>query len=200
MPTGYTYKITEEGYQFNQYVWDCARAFSPFIHMRDEPNSAKITMPEEFSYYQDRLDEDRLELEKYEAMSLAEAEIERDIEYDKCQFDAKKYLAKMMAESKKFHTMHAKVLAWNPPTPAHVELRSFMLQQLEETMKYDCNVGYYEKVLLEPKESVQDWLDERIGSAQRAVVRRAASAQNEKDLFAQNMKWIQDLKDSVPMP
>ena len=200
MPTGYTYQVTEDNYSFEDFVWNCAKAFGAFIHMRDEPNSAKIIMPKESFYYQDQLDEARLELERAESMTLDEAALERDAYYEKTKASNKKAMEKQHEEFKKLHAMQLKVLSWEPPTDDHVELRNFMLQQLEETIKYDCDFSYYEKVLLEPKQSVQDWLDNYRIQAQRDVVRYAKNAQEEQDKYHENINWINKLIDNVPLP
>lgn len=123
MPTGYTYQVTEDNYSFEDFVWNCAKAFGAFIHMRDEPNSAKIIMPKESFYYQDQLDEARLELERAESMTLDEAALERDAYYEKTKASNKKAMEKQHEEFKKLHAMQLKVLSWEPPTDDHVELK-----------------------------------------------------------------------------
>lgn len=46
MVTAYTAKLIEDGQSFSDFVWTCAKAFSPFVHMRDVSTDAKVTFPE----------------------------------------------------------------------------------------------------------------------------------------------------------
>ena len=42
MPTGYTSGVQDGSIKhFNEFVWDCARAFGSLIHMRDDRRDAE---------------------------------------------------------------------------------------------------------------------------------------------------------------
>lgn len=200
MPTGYTFKIGYDSYPFEEFVWDCAKNFGAFSHMRDEPYGAKISFPKESTYYQDRLDESRLELERFEAMTLEEAQIECDKYYEEIQISHRAHLAANKIEIEKFRAMRDKVNAWIPPTADHVELKDFMLQQLGETLYYNNTAFYYENALLEPKQSPQDWIDAGIDQCRWDVIRYTRSAQEEQKRYIENIEWINRLMESVPLP
>lgn len=64
MPTGYTAAITDKDISFEQFVWDCARAFGALVLQRDDAIGSPIKLPEPSPYNRDRLVEIKSEIEK----------------------------------------------------------------------------------------------------------------------------------------
>lgn len=133
MPTGYTYPVCEgKVTEFPEFAMSCARAFGALIMMRDDPMDAEI--PEEIApetkYYDDRLAADTKSLGEVQAMSMDDANTAALEAHRAALASRNKYLADKDVEAGRLNAMTAKVHAWEPPTPDHVEMKNFMLEQL----------------------------------------------------------------------
>jgi hypothetical protein len=95
--------------------------------------------------------------------------------------------------------MLAQVKAWKPPTDNHVKFKQFMTEQLESSIKYDCDLTYYkadEKDKLSPK----TWLKERIAGAKRDIEYHTKRGEESEASTKEVMDWVAALDKSVPMP
>ena len=145
MPTGYTDdvmqgKITE----LKDYAMLCARAFGACIMMRDEPFDTPI--PEEFepsSYHKDRLKKSQEELESFTNKSPKEL-FQVFEEYKTSQ---KEFLLKEVEEKNNYKLRYEKMLekarSYNPPSIDHYEFKEFMVNQLVDSINFDCDTSYY---------------------------------------------------------
>lgn len=144
MPTGYTAAIAE-GITFKDFVMQCARNFGALIDMREDPIDAKI--PNKFepsSYYKDKVKEIEADIANLMLMSIAQAAIKATEEYEEAINIHIKGIKKNNDLLYKYNKMLSKVKAWNPPTVDHINLKEFMINQIEESIKYDCDNSYYE--------------------------------------------------------
>lgn len=145
MPTGYTAAIAD-GIGFEQFVMSCARGMGALVMMRDHPMDAPI--PERFEpsdYHARKLEEANAALAKLRAMSddeTATAAQEAFAAESKANADA---IARNMELRGKYEAMLVQVQAWTAPTPDHDGFKRFMAEQLTESIRFDCNDGYYEK-------------------------------------------------------
>lgn len=70
---------------------------------------------------------------------------------------------------------------YEPPTPEHVEIKEFMVQQLESTIEHDCDLSYHEAYIemtnslkdkpIDPKAIRDSLLDDNIKDMQHAEER-----------------------------
>lgn len=196
MPTGYTAdvqsgKITE----FNDFALQCARAFGACIMMRDEPADAPI--PDEFlpsDYAAKMAEEARERLAKLAAMTPAQAEDEAQQDYKEKSRRKREYEAEQAEHKRRYAAMIAKVTAWTPPTPDHTEMKSFMLQQLNESIRFDCGGSYWEKV--EPI-SGPEWLARETAEAKRMVASCEEDDRKERERAAKRTAWVKALRASL---
>jgi hypothetical protein len=145
MPTGYTECISK-GVSFEKFVMTCARAFGACIEMRDD--SLSVPIPEEFkpsTYHIDALATAQTELEHLSTVTIDGAEWRANVEYNHLVAERNEYIKKNVELLQKYNDMLFKVGAWQPPTPDHIELKKFMLQQLKESMKFDSMLNYYDE-------------------------------------------------------
>jgi len=136
MPTGYTYKIGE-GISFEDFVLLCARQFGACIMQRDDNANDKPKLQKPSDHYEKKL-------KKY-------------IKYKKpTKTDFKKYVNKSIKElekdnknktvlRKKYENMLKNVKSWQPPTSDHTNLKQFMIDQIAESIDFDCNNNYNDK-------------------------------------------------------
>lgn len=198
MPTGYTAAI-KDGISFERFVWDCARAFGALVMMRDEPTGAII--PEEFKpsdYHEKRLAEITGRLQVLRAMGPEEAQAGAQAAYDAEKAFNEKRVAEIRELRGKYETMLAKVTAWQPPTDEHAGLKSFMEEQLRNSIDFDCSTDYYMKqpVLLDGAA----WLQQVISDAEAWETRCLHQHAEEVTRTADRNAWLKALRESVPPP
>lgn len=198
MPTGYTGKLySGEPQTFEEFTLSCARAFGALVHMRDDPADAPI--PERFEpgrYYAESLDRDRTALRDISKLSEAECFDRSRREYDDEIAARAKQKAEAAVLRKSYEAMLAKVKAWHPPTSEHAGLKDFMIQQLTESIKWDCDQSYYERnppVLL----SGADWKRQKVASLSKSIGLSAEEHELEVSRAAQRTRWVADLRKSL---
>jgi hypothetical protein len=196
MPTGYTADIND-GISFETYALNCARAFGACVTLRDERGGGEI-IPDEFlpsDYYLVAAQKARNELAALNAMSSAELE--------RAAFGAwtDAEIRRLMGLEEKrnlriaYENMLAEVSAWTPPTPDHVGLREFMCSQIEESIKWDCNDGYYSTPT--PKLSGSDWAAERRAKLEHDIQYHEEEYEKEVLRTTQRTEWIRALRNSL---
>lgn len=147
MPTGYTAPIYdgEKDFTFEKFVMRCARSRGALLEMRGEPLDAKIDFDKLFqpSDYHKRALE-RAEKEYQDFLDNPPTEEELGKQYDeRDRKDNEWYLMEVDRRGVirvRYEQMLQKVKQWMPPTDEHCSLKDFMIEQLESSMNYDCDV------------------------------------------------------------
>jgi hypothetical protein len=200
MATGYTHEFADKDVSFNEFVWKCARAMGSFIHMRDDPMSSEIRMPEEDTYHSKSLLEAVEYLEELKNMPLTKAFLLMTEEREASIKRAKESLEKSARLRERYTKMIAKVSDWQPPTPEHTNFKKFMLEQLTSSLDWDCNDKYTLEELARPEITAQEWLDREIKSATRDVEYHTQHMSDDKKRNKEVIDWIKALQQSVPLP
>lgn len=197
MPTGYTHAVQSgEITTFKDFALRCARAFGACVEMRDDSTDTPI--PDEFQpsdYHQRGLEQDRAELARVEKMTENEcvlaamgehaAEVARRNESDN---KAREGVARYQA-------MLAEVQAWSPPTSEHAGLKSFMVQQLVDSIKWDGPIYVNEPNpdLMPPAE----WKRAKVAALMKSIDRHIEGYAEGVARAASRTQWIRQLRDSV---
>lgn len=196
MPTGYTAdvqdgKITE----FADFAMACARAFGACVTMRDDPSSASI--PEQFApsdYSAKALKKATADLAELEAMTPDDRQSAADMANAEAVKSWDDYEAKKAVRAARYEAMLVKVRDWTPPTSEHNGMKEFMVQQLTESIRFDCGEPYSKRP--EPK-SVDDWFATALAEANRSVSFYAKAQAEEIERARQRTKWVADLRASL---
>ena len=160
MATGYTAILTEKpDTTFKEFVLRCARACGACIMQRDDSLVHPPKMDKVESYHADRLKQAQKEFAEFQQKNDQQLMQEflaykaRMIKVDQERLEEKQQLRTT------YTNMLTQVYAWTPPSPDHVELKNFMIQQLQDSIKWDCNTKYTVESL-EYWESLQfhNWL------------------------------------------
>ena len=158
MPTGYTDKI-KDGITFEQYALDCSRAFGALIHMRDLPLNVEIPdIVEPSNHYSNKLEEARKKLTHLKKMSMKRRIALYEKESKHITRENKEAIERKKSLEAKYRAMLEKVVDWNPPSEDHVRLREFMIEQIEQSINYDCDT-YYEVFVNSVKSFDGWWVD-----------------------------------------
>ncbi|MDD5542925.1 MAG: hypothetical protein PHX83_07090 [Acidobacteriia bacterium] len=139
MPTEYT-SIIDEGGTFKDYVMRCARGIEYLFRMHDDSMDAKI--PEEFKpeeYHKNEAEKCRTRLTELLETSTQDAVGEARREFNKSVKCMQEYRDEHAKVKFAYDSMREQVQAWNPPTPEHEDLKTFMLSQIEtgKPLDYD---------------------------------------------------------------
>lgn len=94
----------------------------------------------------------------------------------------------------RYETMLAQVSAWEPPTPEHNGLKDFMLQQITESIKFDCSSDYDDPPTRVPGAL---WLHQRIERTRDRISRHAAEYEKEVERTEGRNRWLKALRDSL---
>lgn len=196
MPTGYTAPVADgEVTEFADFAMECARAFGALVTMRDSPEA---TIPDEFepntSYHDEKLAKAKADLEMISAMSAEECRRQAEAAFEKVREQRLEAGLERTAQLGRYEAMLAKVRQWTPPTPDHVGLKDFMVQQIEESIRFDCSpINWPEYPQLAPEE----WRAERLAKAQRDIEYHTEERAKEVKRARERTEWVRALRQSL---
>jgi chromosome segregation ATPase len=198
MPTGYTSVVCERDISFNEFTWRCARAFGALISMRDASLHANIPdkLPVDDSFHVAELKkaQTRLKTLKKTSLDVAEARAKRD--YAAALKAKKEHIKRVSDVRARLDAMREQVDSWQPPSKEHEGLKTFMLQQLDETIKYDGTVSeYYDKV---KPQTGEEWLEMALGHAQRDIEYHTQHLAEDRKRADEHQQWIDQLRANIP--
>lgn len=196
MPTGYTADIAK-GITFEQFAMRCARAMGACVSMRDEPMDASI--PEQFEpndYHARKLEEANVELTTLRAMTDEEADAAAAEAFAVDKHEQEKGIADAFDLRSKYESMLEHVRAWLPPTPDHERFKQFMLDQLNDSIQYDCDNSYY---LNNPPKQItgEQWRSKQIEGALYDIDYHMQEYTKEVRRTDDRNRWIAALRKSL---
>lgn len=142
MPTGYTADIYDgKDISFSDFALKCARAFGACIEQRDDDLNDKPKLIEKTkdSYNIKKLEEAK----KWKKPTKAEFDVYVKLQTAYCN----EKIDKQNKLKASYQRMLDKANAWTPPTKEHEGLKKFMINQLTESMEFDCSNDYYQREL-----------------------------------------------------
>lgn len=195
MPTGYTAAVADGKITtFKEFALQCARNFGATITMREDPFDTPI--PEEFkpsSYYADRLAEAQAELARLRSLSVDQQQKEWRQEHEDTCSRYKRYNEDIAVRQLRYQSMLFEVFQWEPPTPDHVNMKEFMIHQLEESIRFDCSYTYQMPSLLPRSE----WYEEKLAKAKSDVAYAEEEFRKELERVKGQNDWIAALRKSL---
>jgi len=198
MPTGYTAGILDGTTRdFTQFAKLCMRAFGATMHLRDENLDAEYLKREPSDYHRKEIDKAKAALNYAKSapstsIILNEKErLEKDRDYYiKSISDTKEYV-------KKLNDFLEKAEAFNPPTKQHLEIKSFMIEQLKSTINFDGSTEFSEKRLSEIESELSTLDSEKIRKQQ--IDEAAKSLKYHKAEYAKEVARCNDSNNWVEM-
>lgn len=194
MPTGYTAKI-KDGISFKEFALDCARNFGACISMRDDPFDKPI--PKEFkpsSYYEEKIKKLKKELEIVQRLASREAENRANQEYLESVRCQKKRLQEKRELQRKYERMLVQAKNWKAPSSDHIQLKNFMIKQIEDSIDFDCGIGYENTPDLL---TGQEWLDKEIKRIKDDLEYHKKEDEKDKTRISERNLWIRQLRESL---
>lgn len=194
MPTGYTSEIYNgESVSPKDYLITCARAFGATVSMREEPLSADIPEFKPSNFYENALYTELKRLDRYLNMSLEEASVEVENQYQNKLVQHNKEIEERKHLLKRYNDTLNGVEKWNPPTTEHYNLKEFAIDQLKQSIKADCE-GFSRTVV---KEDPKEYLEMRINMSNENIDRYKKMHQEEIDKVNKRNEWVNKLKESL---
>lgn len=196
MPTGYTEKLMREGQTFQEFVLTCARAFGALIDMRDNPSDAPIPDKIEPSkYYTDKIKEASDKFEILYRMKDAEKEAYGQQQKDAILKTLNNNLVINEMENERLQGMRLLVQSWIPPTQKHIQLKEFMLRQIDISIN---KTDYYYKLIEEyEKLTPASFYIKNLSECKRSIDSYKKENKKEIKMAQSKTKWIQKLKKSI---
>ncbi len=196
MPTGYTSDIAK-GITFEQYALNCARAFGACVEMRDEASDAPI--PDEFkasNYHSEKLTEANKQLAEVKKMTVAQCAKAVKIGREEHIKRYNKQVDEAHSLLQKYQDMLEKVESFAPPSIEHIEYKTFLATQIQDSIKWDCNIEHFTKptdTLLKPEE----WRKKQIAKCLSDIEYHAKEQKAENDRAAKRTLWIKQLRAAI---
>lgn len=200
MPNGYTAAIEDRDVSFEEFVWTCARGMDALIMMRDD--SLNTPIPKRFEpsdHYQKALQQDRMKLIAIEGMTPEEIKKQAKDDFDR---EMKSWQESIDRKSKlklRYERMLAKVEEWQPPSKDHEGLKKLMIDQLKQSIDWDCDDSYYQDNVPQLKTPAV-WKKEQMGSLQHDIEYHERQHKEEVERTEGRNEWIEQLRNSVPQP
>jgi len=194
MPTGYTADI-EKGISFKEFTLRCARSFGACIMQREDGMRDLPKLQEPSDYHLNSYTKDEVELEKIEEMDENQCSFMANKEYTEAKDSNQRYVKKKRSLKLKYLEMLTKVNEWNVPTDDYIGLRTFMQEQIQKSIEWDCSAGYTPSapVLLSGKE----WKSENIKFLRDSISRQKKSHKKKVERTNERNKWITGLYCSL---
>jgi hypothetical protein len=196
MPTGYTAGVADgKVTTFKEFALECARNFGALIMMQDDPLGTPIPEFEPSDYHSNALRDARNELDRLSQMTDAEVKAACLDEYTKELAYWEKCQAENAVKRQRYLSMLKKVESWTPPTSDHDGMKNFMLQQLTDSMKWDCP----DKPIL-PKPSMElpsKWKAAKIAAAEHSIDYHTKNHAEEVLRTNERNDWVKALKESL---
>jgi len=194
MPTGYTLDLYDgKDITFEEFVLKCARAFGVLIDMRDEPIDAPI--PERFEpsdYHLKELERAKKRLKEIKKWDEEKAEQEAERAYRDALKKREEFIKKNKLIRKRYEDMLSKVQKWKPPTIEHGSLKQFMIQQLVESIEYDCFIPEMPQRL-----SGEEYREQQIKKALSDIEYHEKEYAEEVNRVYEKNKWLLLLRESL---
>lgn len=195
MPTGYTHAVqTGEVADFETFALQCARAMGALIMMRDELMGAPI--PERFepsTYHRRELEKAEARLLELRSMTPDEVRAAWREKREEAGRRRQEYRERKQVEESRYRAMLAEVEAWEPPTDEHAGLKSFMAEQLRESIRFDCGDWLPDADL----PAADEWFRAEVEKAEQDIERHRSEDRKERERTEARNRWIQQLRDSL---
>lgn len=157
MPTGYTAGILDGKIKtFKQFATQCIRAFGGAIHMRDDDWDAPYRPDKASDYYINSVKDAKDKIEKLKKVSDKELVNNRKKELIEERIRYTKIIEEKKQAELKLQEFLEEANKYVPPTPDHQGIKDFMIQQLTDTIKWDCDKSYYEKEIAEVDKQLEN--------------------------------------------
>lgn len=197
MPTGYTSNIGNDQ-TFEDFLLGCARAFGACLHQRDDASGEKPKLRTVDDHYNERILEAAAELGAFVTMNRQQRETTgQELKDEAIEHAQKRFNEKVLLKNK-YDAMLQQVYQWNPPTQDHANLKQFMIDQINESVKFDCDMTYALKDLQDTQSKTPEhYHADRVKALEWDVKYYTEESEKEAKRVEEANRWISALYDSL---
>lgn len=200
MPSYYTVDIYEgKNVSFQDFALKCARQFGAFVHMNEEDPDSPLTRPTVSDYYKNSLRETENEFALFLKASREQREKMFEIEMEK---ELKHYKEKIEEEKElkeKYQNLLEQAKAYKPPTKEFNNYKDYMLNQLNQAIKFDCSneQWYLAQIASVEAETFDIWEQEKMDLYNSKITYYKESYKKEMNSVSKKNQWIDLLYESL---
>jgi hypothetical protein len=203
MPTGYTAGIIDGDIKtFKEYATLCMRAFGGTIHMRDESLDTEYKPRIASDYHKTNYEELEIKLNNFKKITPSEYVNEYKTNINNSIKSYKGFIDNAKENEKRLKNMLVSALKYTPPTNEHIGIRDFMVNQLQETIKFDGNYEYYEEKIEELQKDLlnidaEKIYQEEIDDILKSIDYHKVEYEKELKRVEESNKWVTDFLNSL---
>ncbi|MFT4281226.1 hypothetical protein [Microbacterium sp.] len=199
MPTGYTAPLYEgKDITFEQFALRCSRAMGAAIMQRDEDPDVEIRLREVSDHEQRRVDEARAALDDAQSRTDEEWAAQQAARIEEATKVDDEWIERTDGIHERYQAMRRKVVAWVPPTEEHEGLKKFMLDQLDESEKFDVGSPLERRRMPVPEELPVDvYKANELSRLADQFARAARDLAEEHERVRSQNAWVTALRDSL---
>lgn len=197
MATGYTAGVGDGSVtSFRKFAMECARAFGALVEWRDEPSVPIPEALEPSSYHKEALAKAKRDLGRVMALTESECAEQSSEEYESRLGEWQASRIRRTETRTRYEAMLTEARKWLPPTPEHKGLKDFMVQQLTESIRFDCS---HDDEDWKPKRaaSAKAWRDEQIKRAKKDIEYHAEHYADDVRRASERTEWSRALRTSL---
>lgn len=192
MPTGYTSGVSNGTITtFKEYALTCARAFGACVTLRDEPLSSNIPEFTVNESYKRRVDETKTELKRFSDLTHDQLVEKYNADIANRQAWAASAIEDRKLQQRRYEMMLAQAKLFKPPTGSHIDFGKFIVEQLEQSIAFDCEPRSYDNMPFEA------WQVERLDQLKSNAERAVESYEEEVKRVASRNEWVRNLRKAI---
>lgn len=197
MPTGFTDCVRSgEVTDFRTYAMQCSRYFGATILLRDEPMSPDIPKFEVPTYHSDRIKELTDEREELLGMSGEELDATAEQIYREAMERDQEARQRIALERSRYEAMLEKAKRFEAPTKEHERFAEFIVEQLEQSIEWDCSTRYYDEN--KPRRmSAREYRDERLQAISKGLSYHKLELGKDIQRTEERNRWVDQLRSAV---
>lgn len=198
MPIGYTSDLYDlKDVSFADFASTCSRAWGARIMERDSDWDAPYAPREMSTYKAESLLKALNDYNTFMNMSDSEWLDNQDAacaEYLKSEGESNVTRLKRLNA---YNGMLDQVKAWEPPTDEHVNFKTFMIEQIESSIEFDCKDygDKYRPSML--NQTVDEYKATKLSDINREIDYSMKEIAAEINRVRESNKWVQDLVESL---
>lgn len=202
MPSGYTEGILSGTINdLNDFIWMCARGFGAFITQKDNIDEPPILKEKPNPYYKNKIKQLLNEQQKYNEYTDNDWQKEY-FKYIEDQLkDIDDNIKEKIESKEKYENILNQVKEWIPPNENFHKLKSFMINQIEESIDFDCNTSFWQ----ERKNKISNLKLEQykrnvLNDINESLILNKEYYDEEVQRVKERNQWKQQLIESIGLP
>ena len=198
MPSSYTSPLYDgEEISFADFMLRMARGMGATILLRDEPLSVLPTVSnvgERNDYLVEKMQDAQIELGRLAALSPEDVAREHKREQKERDTTEHNYRKKNAELRERYEGMLEQVRAWEPPTVDHEGLKQMAIDQLQQSIDFDC----HDITPVKPGEiSDEQWQEDRLAATLKEIRYCREEISKKQERNRGRIEWISALRKSL---